>query len=106
MTMHSFALTQGRLNKYKGEILSHAVPQEVISKQGRQVSMPKNQSDTYVARRFLPYGASATDANTINNSGSDQTGATGCFQQLAVVGATADLRVLGRFTGLYGNATV
>jgi N4-gp56 family major capsid protein len=66
MTMHSYALTQGRLNKYKGEILSHAVPQEVISRQGRQVSMPKNQSDTYVARRFLPYGASATDANTIN----------------------------------------
>ena len=32
----------------------------------RQVQMPKNQSDTYVARRFLPYGATSTDRNTIN----------------------------------------
>ena len=66
MTMQNFALTPGRLNKFKGEILSHAVPQEVIAKQGRQVKMPKNSSDTYVARRFLPFGATATDANSIN----------------------------------------
>ena len=66
MTMQNFALTPGRINKYKGEILSHAVPLEVLSKGGRQVKMPKNSSDTYVARRFLPYGATATDANTMN----------------------------------------
>lgn len=47
-----------------------------------------------------------SDANTVNNSGSDTTGATGVFQMLAVVGATADNRILGRFCGLYGNATV
>lgn len=64
--MHNFALTPGRLSKYKGEILSHAEPQEVLGKEGRQVKMPKNNSDTYVARRFLPYGATATNANTIN----------------------------------------
>lgn len=66
MTMHSFALTPGRINKFKGEILAHAVPQETLCKVGRQVSMPKNNSDTYVARRWLPFGATATDANTIN----------------------------------------
>jgi N4-gp56 family major capsid protein len=66
MTMQGFTLTPGRLNKYKGEILAHAVPQEVISKAGRQVPMPKNSSDTYVARRFLPYGGTATDQNSIN----------------------------------------
>lgn len=66
MTMQNFALTPGRINKFKGAILAHAVPQEVLSKTGRQVEMPKNSSDTYVARRFLPYGATATDANTIN----------------------------------------
>ena len=66
MTMHTFALTPGRINKFKGQILAHAVPQEVLSKTGRQVEMPKNSSDTYVGRRFLPYGATATDSNTIN----------------------------------------
>lgn len=74
MTMQSFALTPGRLNKYKGQILSHAVPEEVLGRAGRQVSFPKNSSDTYVARRFLPYGASATSASTINQFFSNGTG--------------------------------
>lgn len=64
MTMQNFALTPGRLNKFKGGILKHAVPQEILSKGGRQVKFPKNSSDTYVARRFLPYGASASSPNT------------------------------------------
>lgn len=64
VTAQSFALTPGRLNKYKGQILSHAVPMEVLSRQGRQVDMPKGQSDTYVARRFLPYGATSSAQNT------------------------------------------
>ena len=74
MAMQTFALTPGRINKFKGEILSHAVPLEVLSKGGRQVQMPKNSSDTYVARRFLPYGATATDQNTINRFFQNGTG--------------------------------
>jgi len=66
VSMQTFPLTPGRLNKYKGEILSHAVPMEVLSKEGRQVKMPKNNSDTYVARRFLPFGALSTNASTQN----------------------------------------
>lgn len=66
MTMQTFGLTPGRLNRFKGEILAHAVPDEVLGKGGRQVKFPKNSSDTYVARRFLPYGGSASDANSIN----------------------------------------
>lgn len=64
--MQNFTLTPGRINKFKGQILSHAVPPEVLGKTGRQIPMPKNQSDTYVARRWLPYGALATNANTQN----------------------------------------
>ena len=66
VSMQTFALTPGRINKYKGEILAHAVPLEVLSREGRQVKMPKNMSDTYVARRFLPYGATSTSAATQN----------------------------------------
>jgi N4-gp56 family major capsid protein len=74
MTMQSFTLTPGRINKFKGEILAHAVPMEVLSKAGRQVKMPKNSSETYVARRWLPFGGSATDQNTINRFFQNGTG--------------------------------
>lgn len=77
MTMQSYALTPGRLNKFKGEIIAHAVPLEVLGKTGRQVKMPPNSSDTYVARRWLPYGATAADANTINRFFQNGTGDRG-----------------------------
>lgn len=77
MTMQTFALTAGRINKYKGQILAHAMPLEVLNRGGRQVKMPKNSSDTYVARRWLPYGATSTDANTINRFFQNGTGDRG-----------------------------
>jgi len=61
--MQTFALTAGRINKFKGQILKHAVPVEVLAKGGRQVKFPKNNSDTYVARRWVPYGATTTNPN-------------------------------------------
>jgi hypothetical protein len=66
MAMQTFNLTAGRINRFKGEILAHAVPLEVLGKTGRQISMPRNSSDTYVARRWLPYGATATSGSTQN----------------------------------------
>jgi N4-gp56 family major capsid protein len=66
MAMQNYGLAQGRINKFKGEILAHAVPLEVLGRTGRQVPMPKNNSDTYVARRWLPYGATAATANSQN----------------------------------------
>lgn len=77
MTMQTFGLSAARIGKYKAEILSHAVPVEVLGRAGRQVKMPKNNSDTYVARRWLPYGATATDANTINRFFQNGTGDRG-----------------------------
>lgn len=77
MTVQTFALTPGRLNKFKGQILAHAVPLEVLGKTGRQVKLPRNNSDTYVARRWLPYGATSTDANTINRFFQNGTGDRG-----------------------------
>lgn len=66
MTMLSYSQNTPRIKAFKGRTLSHAVPLEVLSKAGRQVQMDRNMSDTYVARRFLPFGALGTDANTIN----------------------------------------
>jgi N4-gp56 family major capsid protein len=66
MTMQTYTLNAGRLEKFKGAILAHAVPMEVLGRAGRQVQMPKNNSKNYVARRWLPYGATSADKNTIN----------------------------------------
>lgn len=76
MTMQTYALTPARIDRFKGEILKHAVPQETLCRMGRQVRMPKNSSKTYIARRFLPYGATAgTNRNTF--FGSTATGDRG-----------------------------
>lgn len=55
-----------RLNKLKGEILAHAVGAEVLGITGMQRQQPKNNSKTVVYRRYLPYGALATNQNTSN----------------------------------------
>ena len=75
MTMQTFGLSAGRLNRFRGEILKHAVPVEVLAKGGRQVKFPKNNSDTYVARRWLPYGSTTT--NNGNQFFSNSTGDRG-----------------------------
>lgn len=66
MSMFQYALPAGRINKLKGEILAHAIPVEVLGITGQQRDMPKNNGKTVVYRRYLPYGAAATNYNTIN----------------------------------------
>ena len=77
MAMQNFTLTPGRINKFKGQILAHAVPQECLGRTGRQIPMPRNQSDTYVARKWLPYGATATTTSTQNQFFGNGTGDRG-----------------------------
>jgi N4-gp56 family major capsid protein len=88
MAMQTFASQAGRINKFKGEILKHAVPAEVLGKHGRQVEMPRNQSDTYVARRYLPYGATSTNSSTQNRFFVDGDGDRG--NAIVALHATAE----------------
>jgi N4-gp56 family major capsid protein len=74
MAVQNFSMTPARLGKYKGMILAHAVPEEILGKTGRQIPFPKNNSDTYVARRWLPYGATATSASSQNQFFQNGTG--------------------------------
>lgn len=46
-----------------------------------------------------------TDHDTVNNSGSDVSGATGVFHPLALVGAASDKKLLGYFTRLPVTST-
>jgi len=59
MTMQTYALTPGRINRFKGRILKRAEPVMVLSTAGRQVEMTKNSGDIYISRRYLPYNATA-----------------------------------------------
>jgi len=55
-----------RIGRFKGRILKHAVPQEVIGRVGASVKeqIPKNVSETVVFRRWLPKGATSSTPNT------------------------------------------
>lgn len=57
---------EGRINKLKGEILAHSIPTEVLGIVGQQKTMQRNKGNQIVYRRFLPYGATASNHNTIN----------------------------------------
>ena len=61
-----YTTATARINKFKGAILKHAIPVEVLGITGDYHKMPKNMSDTLVFRRWLPYGGATTNATTIN----------------------------------------
>lgn len=66
MTTQNYGTEAARIGKLKGEILKHAIPAEVLGITGTQHKMGKNQSDTVIFRRWLPYGGATTNATTIN----------------------------------------
>lgn len=114
MALHVMSTQSARIGKFKGAILKRAVPLEVLARSGRQVSMPANNSDTYVARRYLPYGATATNANTINRflaNGTGDRGAAVVTAHLASEGVTGTPEsiiaqdvtvVIAQYSCLYG----
>jgi len=57
-----------RIAKWKGEILSRAIPAEVLQLAGMQKSIPKNVSDTVIYRRWVPYNATVGNPNTLIHS--------------------------------------
>jgi N4-gp56 family major capsid protein len=64
MARQDYATHAGRIEKMKGRMLAHAQPVEALSRLGRQIRMPKNNSRNYVMRRWLPYDTSATSYKT------------------------------------------
>lgn len=84
MATQQYSTATPRVGKLKGEILKHAVPKEVLGITGTQHKMGKNQSDTVVFRRWLPYGAATTNATTINTWDVDAS------DHLTVEGVTPD----------------
>lgn len=66
MPQFTTAAPAERIGKIKGEILAHAVATEVLGITGMQRALPKNNGQTVVYRRYLPFGAANTNWNTRN----------------------------------------
>lgn len=98
MATFNYNTPAGRINKFKGELLAHALPVEVLGITGQMKKMPRNNGDNVVYRRYLPYGATATDANTQNRPLVDATahitveGVTPTADTLTPVDVTATLQ--------------
>lgn len=61
--MQTYDLHPGRLERLAGKIIGHAMATEVLNIAVTNFDMPKNSSKTYVARSWVPYGATAADPN-------------------------------------------
>lgn len=66
MTTQTYSTVSGRINEIKGETLAHAENVEVLSLGCKMKQMPKRQGDNITYRRWLPRGATSTNANTQN----------------------------------------
>lgn len=66
MSGNNYATVSQRIGRWKGEILAHAMPQEVLGRVGVSVKkmIPKNVGDTVIFRRWLPKGATPQSPNT------------------------------------------
>jgi N4-gp56 family major capsid protein len=66
MATQTYATPAGRINLIKGETLGHAIQVEILALGCKMKPMPKNQGDTIIYRRWLPYGATTVSINTQN----------------------------------------
>jgi len=66
MATQQYNTASARIDKLKGEILAHAEPKLVLGISGSQKKIGKNQSDTIVYRRWVPYGGTAGTAEGTN----------------------------------------
>lgn len=66
MATQAYTTETPRIGALKGEILKHAVPRLVLGISGSQKKMGKNQSDTVIYRRWVPYGGTAGTAAGTN----------------------------------------
>lgn len=73
MAIQGYGTQAPRIGKWKGDILAHAIPCEVLNIAGVPKAMPKNVSDTVVYRRWVPYAATALNPNILIPSVSPAT---------------------------------
>ena len=104
MSTQMFNTQSARIGKLKGEILAYAVPVEVLGMTGQVKKMPKNNSDTIVFRRWLPYGGVDNKWITVNNVAnfaSNHVTAEGVTPSADTISATDITATLVQYSCLY-----
>lgn len=74
MALQVFTTLEQRIDRFAGQILKRVEPRECLSKTGRQIRMPRNKSDTYVALRYVPHNATTTNSNLLFPAGDGDRG--------------------------------
>jgi N4-gp56 family major capsid protein len=97
MAIQKLNTQAARIGKFKAEIISHAIPVEVLGITGMNKPMPKNSGEQAVFRRWLPVGGVdnriITGANVGNFASDYETveGVTPTAKTLGAVDVTATL---------------
>jgi N4-gp56 family major capsid protein len=101
MAIQTMTTQAARIGKLKGDILTHAIPMEVLCKQGLQKKLPKNSSDTVIYRRALPPSGldniwiSGTNVDTFADSYKINEGVTPNARTMSYVDVTAVVEQFG-----------
>lgn len=74
MGIQNYATVAPRSGIFLGKIYKDAICRERLARHGRTELLHMNSSDTYVGRRYLPYGATSTSADSINRFFANGTG--------------------------------
>lgn len=94
MALSSMLTPAQRIGKLKGEILTHAIPREVLGLIGDTRPMPKNSGDTVIYRRWLPVNATTSSPNTFFTDGTGDRTLTLANQYLSSEGVTPNAETL------------
>ena len=94
MSLQSLMTPAQRIGKLKGEILTHAIPREVLGLIGDTKPMTKNSGDTVIYRRWLPINATSASPNTFFADGTGDRTAALANQYLSSEGATPNAETL------------
>lgn len=74
MGIQNYSTVAPRSGVFLGKIYKDAIPAERLARHGRAEILPMNSSDTYKGRRYLPYGATSSTADSINRFFANGTG--------------------------------
>lgn len=74
MAIQNYGTVAPRSGIFLGKIYKDAIPKERLARHGRTELLPMNSGDTYKGRRYLPYGATSTSADSINRFFANGTG--------------------------------
>ncbi|MFA5322906.1 MAG: N4-gp56 family major capsid protein [Smithella sp.] len=94
MALNSMLSPAQRIGKIKGEILTHAIPREVLGIIGDTRPFPKNSGDTIIFRRWLPMNATVASPNTFFTDGTGDRTQALANTYLASEGVTPNAETL------------